>query len=154
VLALRLCRWCVPAAPLNACLVCMNLCFVESNPSLPSIDVSSRRSDLEAVDIGGRARDESLFTCPQAYAAARMAESVLLALDGTDNIYECTYTESSIVDGLSYFASKVKLGTNGVEEFLPLGELSPYEQKALEELKPMLAGNIAKGIEFATAVKA
>ena len=43
----------------------------------------------------------------QAYAAARMAESCLLGLQGKDNIYECAYVESSIIPELDYFASKV-----------------------------------------------
>jgi len=42
----------------------------------------------------------------QAYAAARMAESVLLGLDGNDDIWECAYVESSVTK-LPYFASKV-----------------------------------------------
>lgn len=42
----------------------------------------------------------------QAYAAARMAESVLLGLDGNEDIYECAYVESSVTK-LPFFASKV-----------------------------------------------
>ena len=43
----------------------------------------------------------------QAYAGARMAESVLLGLNGEEGIIECTYVESSIIPGLTYFSSKV-----------------------------------------------
>ena len=46
---------------------------------------------------------------------------------------------------------QVKLGPSGVEEFLPLGELSAFEQAALEEAKTILQGNISKGVEFANA---
>lgn len=60
-------------------------------------------------------------TLSMAYAAARMAESSLLGLAGEEDVYECTYTESSVVEGLAYFSSKVQLGPNGVEKFLPLG---------------------------------
>ncbi len=35
-----------------------------------------------------------------------MAESVLLGLDGNDDIWECAYVESSVTK-LPYFASKV-----------------------------------------------
>ena len=59
-----------------------------------------------------------------------------------------------VVPGLSFFASKVKLGPGGVEEFLPLGQLSDYETKALEDLKPVLSGNIKNGIQFASGVPA
>ena len=50
-----------------------------------------------------------IFVSLQAYAAARMAESVLLGLDGSDDIYECAYVESSVTK-LPFFASKVCLG--------------------------------------------
>ena len=49
-----------------------------------------------------------LGTLVQAYAAARMAESCLLGLQGKDNIYECAYVESGLIPELSYFASKVR----------------------------------------------
>ena len=44
----------------------------------------------------------------QAYAAARMAESCLLGLEGESDIYECAYVESSVTK-LPFFASKVRL---------------------------------------------
>ncbi|KAL3148283.1 hypothetical protein ABBQ38_013749 [Trebouxia sp. C0009 RCD-2024] len=87
-------------------------------------------------------------TLSMAYAAARMAESVLLGLDGKDDIYECAYVESSVTK-LPFFASKVKLGESGVEEVRGLGELSTVEQKGVDELMSVLEGNIKKGVEFA-----
>lgn len=42
----------------------------------------------------------------QAYAAARMAESVLRGLAGEDGVYECAYVESDVTE-LPFFASKV-----------------------------------------------
>jgi hypothetical protein len=126
----------------------------------------------------------------------------------TQDIVECTYTESDIVPGFQYFASKVgclpvpacgfvyypgalfslhapprppagdavrisavpwrrrlitllfrsalplpapqvRLGPNGVEEFLPLGQLSEFEQSGLEKMKGLLTKNIQAGVEFA-----
>ena len=37
-----------------------------------------------------------LLTYLQAYAAARMAESTLMGLNGEPNIYECTYVQSDV----------------------------------------------------------
>lgn len=54
----------------------------------------------------------------QAYAAARMAESCLLGLQGKDNIYECAYVESSLIPELSYFASKVRASCMPVKELV------------------------------------
>lgn len=87
-------------------------------------------------------------TLSMAYAAARMAESCLLGLEGENDIYECAYVESNVTK-LPFFASKVKLGLGGVEEVNGLGELSAVEQKGVDELIPILEGNIKKGVEFA-----
>jgi len=39
--------------------------------------------------------------CPQAYAAARFAESCLRALDGDSDVYECAYIQSEVITLLS-----------------------------------------------------
>lgn len=66
---------------------------------------------------GGFLPDDGLEASPflrpcslQAYAAARMAESVLLGMNGEKDIVECTFVESTLVPGLAYFASKVGRG--------------------------------------------
>ena len=87
----------------------------------------------------------------QAYAAARMAESVLRGLDGEQGVFEAAYVESNVVPGLTYFASKVRLGPSGAEEVYGLRNLTEVEKKGIEELTPILKGNIDKGIEFANA---
>jgi malate dehydrogenase len=87
----------------------------------------------------------------QAYAAARMAESVLLAKNGEKNIVECTYVESTVVPDLPYFSSKVVLGPEGVAEFLPLGEMSSAEIEGLEKMKALLTKNIEAGVNFASS---
>lgn len=46
---------------------------------------------------------------------------------------------------------QVRLGPHGVEEILPLGPMSEYEQKALEEAKELLSKNIEAGVRFAKA---
>eukprot|EP00887_Chlorella_sp_A99_P003976 scaffold11.g3976.t1 len=88
-------------------------------------------------------------TLSMAYAAARFAESVLMGLNGQDGVVECTYIENDIVPGLKYFSSKVRLGKNGVEEVLPLGELSPFEQAGLDAMRDLLTKNIEAGEAFA-----
>lgn len=47
-------------------------------------------------------------------------------------------------------ALQVRLGPNGVEEFLPLGELTSFEQAGLEKMKGLLTKNIEAGVEFAS----
>ena len=88
-------------------------------------------------------------TLSMAYAAARFAESVLLGLAGEQGVVECAFTESSLVPGFQFFASPVRLGPNGVEEFLPLGTLTPYEAAGVEAMKGLLLKNIEAGVTFA-----
>lgn len=70
-------------------------------------------------------------TLSMAYAAARFIESSLRALDGDSDVYECAYVQSDLTD-LPFFASRVKLGSNGVEAFISsdLHGLTEYEQKS------------------------
>ena len=70
----------------------------------------------------------------QAYAAARMAESCLLGLEGKDNIYECAYVQSSIVPGVEFFASKVR-GHGGMCARQHPTHLSLYSCRTVEKLE-------------------
>jgi len=89
-------------------------------------------------------------TLSMAYAAARYVESSLRALDGDPDVYECSYIQSELTE-LPFFASRIKLGKQGVEAVISsvLEGLTEYEQKALEALKPELKASIEKGIVFA-----
>ncbi|MBD4021936.1 malate dehydrogenase, partial [Xanthomonas citri pv. citri] len=59
-----------------------------------------------------------------------------------------SFVQSNITE-LPFFASKVRLGKNGVEEVLGLGSLSDFEKQGLEALMPELKSSIEKGIKFA-----
>lgn len=61
-----------------------------------------------------------------------LLDPLFVALDGDDDVYECSYVQSDLTD-LPFFASRVKIGRKGVEAFIPtdLQGLSEYEQKAL-----------------------
>ncbi|KAF8411026.1 hypothetical protein HHK36_003565 [Tetracentron sinense] len=85
---------------------------------------------------------------PTLYAGAIFADACLKGLNGVPDIVECTFVQSTITE-LPFFASKVKLGKNGVEEIYGLGPLSDFEKQGLESLKPELLASIEKGIKFA-----
>ncbi|KAG6477495.1 malate dehydrogenase, mitochondrial-like isoform X1 [Zingiber officinale] len=87
-------------------------------------------------------------TLSMAYAGAIFADACLKGLNGTPDIVECSFVQSTITE-LPFFASKVRLGKNGVEEVLGLGPLSDYEKEGFENLKPELKASIEKGIKFA-----
>eukprot|EP00245_Coleochaete_scutata_P009958 TRINITY_DN3407_c0_g1_i1.p1 TRINITY_DN3407_c0_g1~~TRINITY_DN3407_c0_g1_i1.p1 ORF type:complete len:355 (+),score=61.01 TRINITY_DN3407_c0_g1_i1:118-1182(+) len=86
-------------------------------------------------------------TLSMAYAAAKFAESCLRALSGTPGIIECAYVASTVTEH-PFFASKVRLGRDGVEEVLSLGPLDEFERAGLEKMKGELAGSIEKGVAF------
>lgn len=88
-------------------------------------------------------------TLSMAYAAARFVESSLRALDGDSDVYECSFIQSDLTE-VPFFASRIKLGREGVEAVISsdLQGLTEYEQKALEELKPELKASIEKGLAF------
>ncbi len=90
-------------------------------------------------------------TLSTAFAAARFGISLLKAKSGASDVVECAYVESSVTDA-AYFATPLRLGVNGLEENLGMGELSAFEQAKLnDEVMPALQKNIAKGLEFAKA---
>ncbi|XP_058211129.1 malate dehydrogenase, mitochondrial [Rhododendron vialii] len=87
-------------------------------------------------------------TLSMAYAGAIFADACLKGLNGVPDVVECSFVQSSITE-LPFFASKVRLGKNGVEEVLGLGPLSDFEKQGLESLIPELKSSIEKGIAFA-----
>ncbi|KAH7652548.1 Malate dehydrogenase protein [Dioscorea alata] len=88
-------------------------------------------------------------TLSMAYAAARFVESSLRALDGDADVYECSFIQSDLNE-LPFFASRVKMGKEGVEAVISadLQGLTEFEEKALEALKPELRASIEKGVAF------
>ncbi|HED4421174.1 TPA: malate dehydrogenase [Pasteurella multocida] len=95
---------------------------------------------VEAKAGGGSA------TLSMAQAAARFALSLVKGLNG-ENVVECTYVEG---DGkyARFFAQPVRLGKEGVEEILPLGPLSAFEQHALDAMLETLRADIELGEKF------
>lgn len=95
---------------------------------------------VEAKAGGGSA------TLSMAQAAARFARSVLKGLNG-ESVVEFSYVEGN-GEYTRFFAQPVRLGREGVEELLPLGELSDYEQAAIEAMIPTLKADIELGEKF------
>ena len=79
----------------------------------------------------GRQAGKGSATLSMAYAAAVFAESCLKAMSGEANVRDYAYVESSVTD-LPFFASRVLLGKEGVEEVEGLGSLNAAEAAGLE----------------------
>jgi len=140
-------------------------------------DITGDKLDelVNRIQFGGdevvKAKDGAgSATLSMAMAGARFAESVLKAGAGEKGVIEPTFVDSPLYkdQGCDFFASRVELGPNGVENILDVGKLTLYEQKLLEaclsgensfrntasganQVKLDLAMNIKKGIEFAKA---
>lgn len=87
-------------------------------------------------------------TLSMAYAGYVFAENVVRALKGEAGIVQCAYVQSTLTEA-PFFASPCKFGPNGVEEILPYGTLSAYEQAWFDKMLPDLKKQIEKGVEFA-----
>lgn len=98
---------------------------------------------VEAKAGGGSA------TLSMGQAAARFGLSLIRGLQGEANVVECAYVEGGS-EHARFFAQPVRLGKNGVEEVLGYGELSAFEQGALDSALATLKGDITLGEEFVT----
>merc|ERR1711988_246624 len=112
---------------------------------IPDLDVRVQDAGTEVVKAKN---GKGSATLSMAYSGAKLGRAVLSGLAGVP-VTECAYVESTAVPGLPYFASKVVFGRNGVETVLPIGALSAHEQKRLDELIPILKGEIDDGLAYA-----
>jgi len=119
------------------------------------IEGSQRDEYIKRVQFGGdevvAAKDgKGSATLSMAMAGARFAESLLKAAQGQKGVIEPTFVDSPLYkdQGVTYFASNVTLGPNGVEEIHPVGKITEFEQGLLDVCLKDLKGNIEKGVQW------
>ncbi|XP_062097012.1 malate dehydrogenase 1, mitochondrial [Humulus lupulus] len=119
-------------------------------PNLPHEELVAltKRTQDGGTEVVEAKAGKGSATLSMAYAGALFADACLKGLNGVPDVVECSFVQSSVTE-LPFFASKVRLGKNGVEEVLGLGALSDFEKEGLESLKPELKLSIEKGIKFA-----
>ncbi len=101
---------------------------------------------IDGKEVEGRGGSATLS---MAYAGARFVFSLLRALKGEPGVTECAYVQSDAKPELTFFATLVELGKNGVEKIHPIGAISAYEQGWLDKMVPDLKNQIKKGADFA-----
>jgi malate dehydrogenase len=111
-------------------------------------DLDKKVQDAGTVVVQAK-NGKGSATLSMGYAGARLAKAVLAGLAGEEGSTECAYVESTVREGLPYFASKVTFVKEGVETVHPIGDLSEHEKKRLEELTPTLKEEIDAGLEYA-----
>lgn len=118
------------------------------NLSDEEIRALTKRTQDGGTEVVEAKAGKGSATLSMAYAGALFADACLKGLNGVPDVVECTYVQSSVTE-LPFFASKVRLGKNGVEEVMGLGALSDFEKEGLEKMKPELMSSIEKGFKFA-----
>lgn len=100
-----------------------------------------REAGTEVVEAKAGAGSATLS---MAAAGCRFGLSLLRGLQGQPGVVECAYVEG---DGTHsrFFAQPVRLGVEGIAEYLPIGPLSPYERASLDAMIDGLRAEIAKG---------
>jgi malate dehydrogenase len=88
-------------------------------------------------------------TLSMAYAGQKFTSRLLAAMKGEKDVIECTFVENSLT-AAPFFSTPVRLGPNGIEEILPFGPLSAFEQQGLDAMIPDLVAQAAKGVKFCT----
>jgi len=89
-------------------------------------------------------------TLSMAYSASAFATACLKALGGKPQV-AYAYVQSKLIPHVPFFASKVTIGSRGIEEFSPIGLLSKDEQVLLEAAIKPLQDSIKKGVSFVKA---
>ncbi|KAJ0250459.1 Malate dehydrogenase 1 [Hirschfeldia incana] len=120
----------------------------QANLSGDVLTALTKRTQDGGTEVVEAKAGKGSATLSMAYAGALFADACLKGLNGVPDVVECSYVQSTITE-LPFFASKVRLGKNGVEEVLDLGPLSDFEKEGLEALKPELKSSIEKGVKFA-----
>lgn len=87
-------------------------------------------------------------TLSMAFAGQYFTSRLMAAMSGEKNVVECAFVENNLTES-PFFSTPVRLGPNGVEEVLPFGKLSAFEEKGLQAMIGDLKGQVAKGFEFA-----
>ncbi|EPY27222.1 malate dehydrogenase [Strigomonas culicis] len=86
-----------------------------------------------------------------AYAAYEFAVSVLKAQRGDYGIVECALVESTMRPETPFFSSRVELGAEGVERILPMGRLTAFEEKLIDDAVAELVKDVEAGMAYAKA---
>jgi len=110
-------------------------------------DQLTRRIQFGGDEVVAAKAGAGSATLSMAYAGYLFTENVIRGLNGEKDVVQCAYVESDITDA-DYFASPCRFGKNGVEEVLPFGKLSDYEQMWFDKMMPDLNAQIQKGKDF------
>jgi len=116
--------------------------FTEEETAALTTRIQNAGTEVVKAKAGGGSA-----TLSMGYAGARFCLSLVRALNGEDNVIECTYIEGP-GDKARFFAQPVLLGRNGVEKILSYGDLTAFEEAQLDGALDTLNSDISSGELF------
>jgi len=116
--------------------------FTEEETAALTTRIQNAGTEVVEAKAGGGSA-----TLSMGYAGARFCLSLVRALNGEDNVVECTYIEGP-GDKARFFAQPVLLGRNGVEKVLNYGDLTAFEEAKLDGALDTLNSDISSGELF------
>ena len=116
--------------------------FTEDEAASMTKRIQNAGTEVVEAKVGGGSA-----TLSMGQAAAQFGLSLVRALNGEQDIIECTYVEGS-GDKARFFAQPVLLGKNGVEKILSYGNLSDFEEATLNAAISTLKTDISIGEDF------
>ncbi|MDC0611791.1 malate dehydrogenase [Vibrio sp.] len=116
--------------------------FTDEEVAALTVRIQNAGTEVVEAKAGGGSA-----TLSMGQAAARFGLALVKALQGEAGIVEYAYVDGD-TGHASLFAQPIKLGKNGIEETLPIGALSKFEQDALDSMLDTLKADIQKGVEF------
>ena len=116
--------------------------FTEEETAALTSRIQNAGTEVVKAKAGGGSA-----TLSMGYAGARFCLSLVRALNGDDNVVECTYIEGP-GDKARFFAQPVLLGRNGVEKILSYGDLTAFEEAQLDGALDTLNSDISSGELF------
>jgi len=116
--------------------------FTEEESAALTTRIQNAGTEVVEAKAGGGSA-----TLSMGYAGARFCLSLVRALNGEDNVVECTYVESP-GEKARFFAQPVLLGKGGVEKILNYGDLTAFEESKLNDAIDTLKSDISSGELF------
>ncbi|XP_046468169.1 malate dehydrogenase, mitochondrial [Neodiprion pinetum] len=121
-----------------------------TNVSISGLSLSVKSANEKLMNAYDGSGTPSLS---MAFAAARFCVSLCKGLRGLPGVVECAYVRSCVVPEVTYFASPLQLGPDGVQKNLGVPPLTDYECKMLNSAIPLLKTGIKIGENLALGSK-
>ncbi|XP_047347324.1 malate dehydrogenase, mitochondrial-like [Vespa velutina] len=96
---------------------------------------------------------ENISIYASAFAIARFCISLCKAIQQQSGVVECAYVRSCVIPEVTYFASQLELGPNGIQKYLGIPPINDDECKLLLDAIPILIKAINQGETLALGSK-